>query len=386
MEMREERDSRFKVHGSKLKKFCTPFLLASLALLFWSVVATGNAWKQATDVRTWSFPRDHGSHPEYRTEWWYFTGNLSDETGRKYGYQLTFFRQGIVHGKAKPGNPWSIRDVFLAHFAITDVAKGRFWYAERTSRMGPGFAYAGRDRMDVRTLAWTAGMNGNKIRLSARDNNMEIRLELTPEKSVVLHGQKGLSRKGSKEGQSSYYYSFTRLNTRGYIRIPLETKPIEVGGTSWFDQEFGSNQLSPEQVGWDWFGIHLSDGKDLMLYLLRRKDGSIEGASSGTIIEKDGTARHLGHRDFELTVLDRWKSPRSGGSYPSRWRIEIPSAQVDFLVSPNVADQELVTEASTGITYWEGSVSGKGTSKGRAVTVEGYAELTGYAGSLGGVF
>ncbi len=363
-------------------------LLVAFMLTLWAISPAGAEWKQAIGHRQWSFPRDHGAHPEYRTEWWYFTGNLKDKTGRQYGYQLTFFRQGVAQTPSRPDNPWSIKDVYLAHFAVVDGSAGKFWYYDRASRTGPGLAGAGTGAMDVWTLNWSAKMadNGRSIHLKADQGEVALDLHVSPRKTMIFHGENGLSKKGPNPGQSSYYYSFTDLATRGTIRIATAQQPVEVTGTSWFDQEFGSNQVSPDQVGWDWFGIHLSDGRDLMIYFLRKKDGTVEPASSGTIIEKNGTSRHLRHTDLTMDVLAQWKSRKSGGVYPAQWQIKIPSAQIDIALAPLVANQELVTEASTGVTYWEGAVTGTGISKGKQVTVEGYTELTGYAGSLGGVF
>lgn len=349
-------------------------------------VMSAEGWKQAKGSWQWSFPRDHGAHPEYRTEWWYFTGNLKDKDGRQHGYQLTFFRQGITLTASRPDIPWSIRDVYLAHFAIVDGTSGKFWHYDQASRSGPGLAGAKTGAMDVWTLNWSAKMTGNIIYLKAYKDNMALDLELSPRKPKIFHGNKGLSTKGPNPGQASYYYSFTDLETRGTIRTELSKNPVAVTGTSWFDQEFGSNVLSPDQVGWDWFGIHLSDGRDLMLFQLRKKDGSIESSSSATIIEQDGTSRHLRESQITVNVMAQWKSPKSSGVYPAKWQIRIPSAGIDITLAPIVANQELVTEASTGVTYWEGAVTGTGTSRGAMVNVEGYAELTGYAGSLSGVF
>jgi predicted secreted hydrolase len=373
-----------------VRRSISKWLLVATTLLF-LVGATGEPvsaedWKQAVGTWQWSFPRDHGAHPDYRTEWWYFTGNLKDKDGKPYGYQLTFFRQGVALATSRPGNHWSIRDVYLAHFAIVDGTSEKFWYHDQASRSGPGLAGAKIGAMDVWTLAWSAKMTDNTIYLKARKDEMGLDLELSPRKSKIFHGNKGLSAKGPNPGQASYYYSFTDLVSKGTIRTALSKQPIAVTGTSWFDQEVGSNVLSPDQVGWDWFGIHFSDGRDIMLFQLRKKDGTIESSSSGTIIEKDGTSRYLNQGDFFLDVLAQWKSPKSGGTYPAKWQIKIPSAGIDATLVPIVANQELVTESSTGITYWEGAVTGTGTSRGSAVTVEGYAELTGYAGSLGGVF
>ena len=351
-----------------------------------TIVRAEDEWKKVTGPKVWNFPRDFGVHPEYRTEWWYFTGNLKDLVGKGYGYQLTFFRQGIRSLIPSRSNAWDIRDIYLAHFAITDVSNNKFQATDRLSRSGPGLAGASQEGMKVWLLNWSAGMNGSGIHLQARDSQMDLRLQLTPRKPPVIHGQYGFSQKGPAPGQASYYVSLTDLETRGVLKLPPSSTPIEVQGRSWFDQEFGSNQLTPQQKGWDWFSLHLSDGRDLMIYFLRLKDGTVEPASSGTLIEKDGSSRHLKLSDFSVTVLDRWKSPRSKGEYPSRWRIQVPSARIDLTIAPLVADQELNTEGSTGITYWEGAAAGKGISGGQEVSCEGYVELTGYAGSLGGIF
>ena len=343
-------------------------------------------WRQAVGPWSWSFPRDHGSHREFRTEWWYFTGNLTGDNGGPYGYQLTFFRQGIRRNRSEDGNRWTAGDIYLAHFALTDGKGGKFWHFDRSLRAGPGLAGSAEGQMNVWALTWSARMDKEGIRLKAHQKGVAIDLRLTPKKPLVLHGENGLSRKGPKEGQSSYYYSFTDLETKGTLLLPGGGVPIPVTGTSWFDQEFGSNQITAEQVGWDWFAIHLTDGRDLMIYFLRKKDGSVEVTSSGTIVEKDGRSRHVKLGEITMDVLARWKSGRSKGEYPSKWRVRIASAGIDLAFSSIVPDQELVTEASTGVTYWEGAVAGTGTSRGKAVNVVGYVELTGYAGSLGGVF
>ena len=221
-----------------------------------------------------------------------------------------------------------------------------------------------------------------EIVLNARTETHEIDLCLTPNKPVVFHGEQGLSKKGLKPGQASYYYSITDLETLGRIRAGKDEPERIVRGTSWFDHEFGSNQLAENQRGWDWFSLHLSDHRDLMLYLLYRIDGSVESVSSGTVVEPDGKAFHLSKEDVRLSATDEWKSPRSGATYPSRWRILVPKFGLDLVFSASTPDQELATTESTGITYWEGAVAGSGVSEGREVTCEGYVELTGYAGAL----
>ena len=346
----------------------------------------GEEWVQAVEPRDWNFPRDHGAHPAYRTEWWYFTGNLSDESDRHVGYQLTFFRFGVRREIENGGNPWQVRDLFMAHFTVTQVEENNFSVAERISRTGPGLAGARTDRMEVWIYNWSAVMRDSLIVLEARDGPLELKLTLKPQKPLVFHGENGLSKKGAGTGQASYYTSFTSLETRGFIRTGEKGLQREVAGTSWFDHEFGSNQLAQNQEGWDWFSIHLSDGRDLMLYFLRKTGGIIEPASSGTLVEADGTARHLPLEGVSLAVLDRWTSPASDGNYPSRWKIDVPACKLELVIAPLVRNQELITSESTGIIYWEGAVGGEGTSKGQKVTAEGYVELTGYAGSLGGVF
>jgi predicted secreted hydrolase len=367
------------------------FLFTLSGLLFYpwsgSFFAVGaDLWKQAAAPWKWLFPRDHGSHPDFRTEWWYFTGNLTDGSEKRFGYQLTFFRHGLFLKASNPADPWSVRDLYLGHFSLTDVSGGRFWYTERLSRKGPCLAEAAEEGMEVRLLGWQARMEGKGIKLEARHPNMELSLDLTPTKPFVLHGENGLSRKGPKPGQASYYYSYTDLETKGLIRTSQSQSSFAVRGKSWFDHEFGSNQLAPDQTGWDWFSLHFSDGRDLMIYFLRRKDGSAEPSSSGTLVSTTGSAIHLPLSSIRIDVLDTWRSPKSGARYPSRWKIRLASFGIEMDVASHVADQELVTKDSTGVIYWEGAVGGTGKSAGQAISCEGYAELTGYAGSLAGLF
>jgi predicted secreted hydrolase len=342
-------------------------------------------WAVAEGTRAWSFPRDHGAHPEYRTEWWYFTGILEAAGGRRFGYQLTFFRQGIVPVAADPGNPWSVRDLHLAHFTLSDVREESFRFGERVSRAGPGLAGTSTEALHAWVLDWSATVEGDGFALAAREGPVAIRLSLRPGRSPVLHGSGGLSRKGPAPGQASWYASITDLETAGTVR---DGAGVEVGvsGASWFDHEFGSGQLADDLAGWDWFGLRLSDGSALMIYRLRRRDGTVSPASSGTLVGADGATRHLTRDEVGIETPARWQSPHSGARYPSRWRVLIPAAGVELEFSPLIPDQELRTGRSTGVTYWEGAVAGSGTAGGSPVTVEGYAELTGYAGGMGGLF
>ncbi len=368
----------------------TALLLVPVAALCFhhrfSHAQSGSEWQKAIHPHSWNFPRDHGAHREYRTEWWYFTGNLSDTSGARFGYQLTFFRFGIRRYVPMHDNPWHLRDLFMGHFAITEEAQNRFRFAELISREGPGLAGARSDRMEVWLLNWSATMEHPVILLEARDGPLQVNVTLTPRKPLVFHGTDGLSMKGEGTGQASFYTSYTDLATEGTIRIETDGPAIPVRGTSWFDHEFGSNQLAHDQEGWDWFSLHLSDGSDVMLYLLRKKGGLPEPVSSGTLVNPDGSAQHLALKDFSVEIIDRWKSPRSGASYPGKWRVLIPSSGLDLLVTPLIADQELITTGSTGIIYWEGAVTGDGSAGDTKITAEGYVELTGYAGSMGGLF
>lgn len=380
--------SEFRWNHMRLRMVGTAFLLlvGALTCLPASALWGGDKdWKLADAPRTWKFPRDHGSHSSYRTEWWYFTGNLKDKEGNRYGYQLTFFRQGI---RLEPSdqNAWSLRDLYLAHFSVTDTSAKHFVTEDRVSRTGPGLAGSRTTALDVHLLDWSATEVGNSIALRAQGKSVELSLNLTPLKKVVIHGKDGLSRKGDRPGQASYYTSYTDLRTTGLLRNTGAPTAIELKGVSWFDHEFGSNQLTADQSGWDWFSLHLSDGRELMLYLLRRVDDSVEPASSGTLVDKMGVSRHLTLSQINVEVLDHWKSDKSGGLYPNRWRIRVPREGIELIISPLLSSQELLTPGSTGITYWEGAVEGRGTSRGRSITCEGYIELTGYAGKLGGVF
>jgi len=382
------------MYSIRLKKVVSSFLTVVFLILVaevffhyrFSQAQPGGDWQKAIHPRSWNFPRDHGAHREFQTEWWYFTGNLSDPSGTHFGYQLTFFRFGIRKTVPVNGNPWHLRDLFMGHFAITEEAEERFRFAEKISREGPGLAGSRIDRMEVWLFNWSARMEDSAIFLEAEDGPIQLNLVLKPLKPLVFHGTNGLSLKGKDKGQASYYTSFTDLATQGSIRVENNGPAITVQGKSWFDHEFGSNQLDQDQEGWDWFSLHLSDGREVMLYLLRRKDGLPEPASSGTLVEIDGTSRHLSLKDFSLEVLEQWESSRSGARYPSKWHILIPSVDVDLLITPLIKNQELITTNSTGIVYWEGAVTGSGDAEGKKITAEGYVELTGYSGSLGGVF
>ena len=341
-------------------------------------------WRSAAPGYVFRFPEDHASHPDYRIEWWYYTGNVESRDGRRFGYQVTFFRVGVDPAPANPSR-WAVRDVFMTHVAVSDPAKGRYRYAERLSRGGPGLAGAKADRYEVWNEDWTAGLdNQGRHRLRTTGGPAAVDLVLDPGEPPVINGENGISRKGAQPGNASHYYSLMRMPTRGTLIIDGER--IDVAGTSWMDHEFGTSFLEPGQQGWDWLSLQLDDGSEMMLYQMRRDDGSRDPHSSATLVRPDGRAIHLASADFTLVPAgEMYVSPASGARYPVGWRIAIPAHGLALTVSTPLANQELRTAASTGVTYWEGAIDVAGTARGRRVSGRGYLEMTGYAGSMGRV-
>jgi len=331
-----------------------------------------------------AFPADHGAHPGYRTEWWYYTGNLAALDGRPFGFQVTVFRRQIGptsdrRSWPEPSSAWRTQQLFLGHIALSDISGRRHLLAEDMTRGALGLAGVIQTGSDTTVFlkSWKIDIGPRRQRLRAATDAFAIDLDLVPLKSPVLHGDQGYSRKGDTAERASCYYSFTRLKTEGTIR--LHDRALAVSGLSWMDHEFSSADLQPGIVGWDWFSLQLDNGMELMLYRLRQEDGQPNPASSGTLVDAEETTRHLSADDVKLTVLEYWQSPRSGGRYPAAWQVTIPSAELSLSIVPNLADQEMRTPGSTAVTYWEGSVSITGEMAGRPVKGKGYVELTGYA-------
>ncbi|MGE3539138.1 MAG: lipocalin-like domain-containing protein [Candidatus Tectimicrobiota bacterium] len=336
-------------------------------------------FKQAVPGVTLQFPADHAAHPAYRTEWWYYTGHLATAAGKRYGYQLTFFRHRVdSSGPTLNPSKWFADQVYMAHMAITDMTAKRFRAGEKLNRAALGLAGASEQRYHVWNEDWLAERLGSVHHLVGDIPGYKLNLIVTPLKPPVLHGlaQDGLSQKAEGRGHASHYYSFTRLKTEGVLHTPEGVE--EVTGSSWMDHEFGSSQLTEAQVGWDWFSVQLADNSELMLYRIRRKDGSLEPHSSGTLVQPDGSSRYLPGEAVQVQAHSQWKSPTSGAVYPQRWSITIPSEQLTLHLEPVLAEQELVTDNSTRVTYWEGSVTVRGTRRGQSVEGQGYVELTGY--------
>ena len=343
-----------------------------------------SGFARATAPRPFSFPADLGPHPEFRTEWWYYTGNLESAAGRHFGFQLTFFRTALAPPaagapargtSAPPTSAWSSRQLYLAHFALTDTAGRRFHAWSRLEREALGLAGAQASPFRVWIEDWSAESEvpgGLPVRLRAAEGDVAIDLVLSSQKPMTLQGDHGLSQKGSEPGNASYYYSLTRMGVRGTVRAGGE--PLPVSGLGWMDREWSTSALGPDLVGWDWVALQLDDGRDVMLYRLRRRDGTADPHGAGTLIAADGATRPLAPGDVTLEALDHWTSPRSRVRYPSRWRLAIPGAGLSLEITPRLPDQELIV----GTRYWEGAVGVAGTAAGRPIAGRGYVELVGY--------
>ena len=330
------------------------------------------------------FPRDHGPHQDFKTEWWYYTGNLESAEGRRFGFQITFFRsrmspEQIQPDPSEPLSGWRTQQIYLAHAALSDLTKGAFHQDERMARGALDLAGARLDDDTTRVFLadWELNLGPEHHRVRATASDFALELTLLPEKPPVRHGRAGTSQKGERPESASCYYSFTRLRASGRVSEGGVTR--EVGGSAWMDHEYSSAPLEPDLVGWDWFSLQLSDRGEVMIYLLRNREGAYTAASAGTLVAPSGQVTGLTRGEIEIETRGTWQSPRTGGRYPARWRITLPGQGLDLLVTPNLADQEMVNEESGLPAYWEGSVNIVGTRRGRELTGLGYVELTGYA-------
>jgi predicted secreted hydrolase len=354
-----------------------------------AAAAPGDAagFARADGPRPLVFPQDHGPHDDFRTEWWYYTGNLTAETGERFGYQLTFFRRALLSPEARINRPsdWAADQVYMAHFALTDVSGGAHRSFEKLERGAAGLAGAQTIPYRVWLDDWSVeeiagGSNGSPARLRASAEDIVLDLTLRDLKGPVLQGDGGYSRRGPEPGNASYYYSLPRIGTTGTVTVGGKT--FDVDGLSWMDHEFSTSALGADQAGWDWFSLQLDDNSELMVFQLRRADGSPDGFSSGTLIASDGATQALGPGDFTLEPTGRWRSPRTGATYPAGWVLTVPAADLRLAVTPFLADQEM----NVSYAYWEGAVEVGGTKSGKPVSGSGYVELTGYAGSMAGQF
>ena len=334
----------------------------------------------ADGSRPLSFPADFGAHPDFRTEWWYYTGNLQTGEGRHFGFELAIFRVGLLPPTADLPNDsdWSSRDVYFAHFALSDITNEHFYAFQRYSRPGPGLAGGQPDPYRVWLEDWSIAERAPGIyELQAEQQEVALNLTLVDEMGVVLNGENGYSRKGKTPTNASYYYSQPRLRADGSVNVSGSTYPVE--GLAWNDHEFSTGVLDQNQIGWDWFSLQFEDGSALMLFQLREQGGGISDSASGTFIAADKTSQSLKKSDFEIRMQDQWRSPHTQGLYPSAWEIRLTKPDCLLRVKPWMSNQELNFPL---ITYWEGAVRFEGSCNHMPVRGNGYVELTGYVGNL----
>ena len=349
-----------------------------------NLVASGadtTGFMRADGPRSFEFPADHGPHAGFQTEWWYYTGNLETSSGRSFGYQLTFFRRALTPPDEHADRPsdWATNQVYMAHFAVTDVARDEHHAFERFSRGVAGLAGAQSPPYRVWLEDWHVERVGDDpaiVTMVAEEEGVGMELRLVDLKGPILQGDQGYSQKGPDPGNASYYYSQTRLESQGNVHIAGTT--FDVVGLSWMDHEFSTSALAPDQVGWDWFALQFDDGSELMVFQIRTTDGSVDPFSSGTLIQPDGAIQRLASDDFTIEVRDTWRSPRSGARYPSRWTVRVPGGDLALEIVPYILDQEL----NVSYNYWEGAVRIEGERAGQPTTGAGYVEMTGYAGSM----
>jgi len=324
----------------------------------------------------YEFPRDYFSHPDFQTEWWYYTGNVKSVDGHRFGFELTFFRHGVSRDPVNTA-AWHINDVYLAHLALSDLDGGKFYHAERTNRAGPGIAGTSETLARIWNGNWQIHWEGDDQKLQGLDERFQFHLRLHSEKLPVIHGENGVSQKAEGAGRASHYISLTRLATSGYIE--LAGKRFEVSGTSWMDHEFFTHQLESDQTGWDWLSLQLADHSELMLFHIRRKDGSIDPYSAGTYVNANGRTVHLKASDFNLQpVAEKWTSPVTHATYPIHWIIALPKLGIALEAKTPLASQELTGKTTIAPNYWEGAIALTGTRDGKLLEGVGYLEMTGY--------
>ena len=344
----------------------------------------------------YSFPRDHFNHPDFQTEWWYYTGNLKAADGHRFGFELTFFRRGVNRdapatastsatkgalagvspAEAKAG-PWDVRDVYLAHLTLSDLDGGQFYHTTRTNRAGPGIAGVDESSGRIWNGNWQIAWKNGDQELQAIAGQFALHFAMHSQKPPVIHGENGVSQKAEGAGHASHYISFTRLFTTGAIE--WSGRKFEVSGSSWMDHEFFTDQLTADQAGWDWLSIQLDGNTELMVFRIRRKDGSIDRYSSGTFVDAAGTPKHLRAADFALQPSgETWTSPATHATYPIRWRIVVPSLGIDLAAQTPLPSQEFTSEGPLATNYWEGAIDLSGTESARGVKGVGYLEMTGY--------
>jgi predicted secreted hydrolase len=352
--------------------------LLLLPALLIATCATAQDYKIAQPGYTFLFPQDYFNHEDYQTEWWYYTGNVKAADGHRFGFELTFFRQGV--SRAARSGPWFVHDLWLAHIALSDITGQRFYSEERLNRSGPGVAGVDAGTALVWNGNWQAHISKESEELRGVADKFALALELRPVKQPVIQGQNGVSQKAEGAGHASHYFSLPRLLTTG--SIALDGKNYQVEGTSWIDHEFFTGSMAANETGWDWLSVQLADRTELMLYRLRHKDGSIDPASSGSYVDASGKVQFLSARDFAMTpaadtATDNWTSPATRATYPVHWHVSIPRLNMQLDVTTPLRSQELASKFGT--SYWEGAIDVVGASDQSLLRGAGYLEMTGYA-------
>lgn len=351
----------------------------SLSIVF-ALLLFANSW--AADYQLalpgyhYQFPRDHFDHPDYQTEWWYYTGNLKSADGHRFGFELTFFRQAVA--RDANASPWRIHDIYLAHLALSDISGRHFYHEERINRAGPGIAGINDKTRLIWNGNWQVKLEDDRHSLQAANEAFELQLNLRPAKPPVIHGRDGISQKAEGKGHSSHYISFTRLHTSGSIK--LKGAIYQVDGTSWMDHEFFTNSMDSDESGWDWLSLQFHDNTELMLYRLRHKDGSVDPYSSGTYVDARGESSFLSSKDFTMSPVGTvWTSTNTKAPYPVRWQISVPNLGLRADITTPLEDQEL--SSTFGPSYWEGAIDISGQRGGAPAGGVGYLEMTGHDAS-----
>ncbi len=347
-------------------------MIARFIILLLAFATTApSEWLRALPGKTYEFPRDHFAHPDFQSEWWYFTGHLKDAAENEFGFQITFFRSGVRDPKnRKTATSKFVTDAFFfGHFGLAKITDGSYSHQQVVSRGTHNQSGEFQEGTRICFIEdWTLDLIGENT-FHAKAENLD--LTFTAKKPTIFNGIDGASQKAEGKGNASHYYSITRLETKGTLDGQA------VSGQSWLDREWGTSQLGEGQVGWDWFSIQFEDNTELMIYQIREADGTPSPYSSGTYTDQAGKSIHLTSENFTLTpTTSLWKSPHTKGEYPLSWSIEIPSLSLSLKTSTSLKNQEF---AEPAISYWEGAIEVSGSKLGK-----GYLELTGYTGALPG--
>jgi predicted secreted hydrolase len=350
-------------------------VVVACSLALPAIPQAGAPYQPALPGYRFRFPRDHFNHPDFQTEWWYYTGNLSTAAGRRFGFELTFFREAVDRPVTQ-SSPWQVDDLYLAHLALSDLDGRRFYHTERLNRAGPGIAGADLDTLRIWNGNWQVRWENENQQLEAITAEFSLHLKLASQKQPVINGKDGVSQKAAGPGRASHYISLTRLAASG--ELELHGARYTLQGTAWMDHEFFTHQLQPEQTGWDWLSLQLDNGAEVMLYRLRRKDGTLDPYSAGTYVDPRGVPKHLAATEFTLEPGATWTSPANGARYPVEWKIHVPSLPLEGQISTPLPSQEITSTSRLAPTYWEGAIRLVANVGGHAVSGVGYLEMTGY--------